>query len=245
MSFQKHCPVKILLFIFLLAGFAASHAESHVTKYFLVLLKRPPNAPQLSHDDGDKLQQEHMANIRKLYADHKLVIAGPFADETFLRGIFVLAANSQKKAEEWANSDPAIKSGRLSAEIYGPWLVDPNQIHHPLADAQGMEQYTFILLNRGEKWDAASSNSDVMKQHAAFIQNMIAQGNIAIAGALASNASNDQSDPREVIIFRIADDQAADMIQDDPAVKAGVYKVEIHPWITGAGVLAPGQPMQK
>lgn len=242
MALKRNLPWELLLIGFLLIGFAASSAESHDTKYFLVLLKRPPNAPQLNKADGDKLQQEHMANIRKLYADHKLVIAGPFMDDSYLRGIFVLAANSQKKAEEWANSDPAVKAGRLSAEIYGPWMVDSNQIHHPPADQQGMEQYTFILLNRGDKWDAASSSSDVMKQHAAYIQNMTTQGNIAIAGALASN---DQSDPREVVIFRIPNDQAADMIQDDPAVKADIYKVDIHPWITGKGVLAPGQPMQQ
>ncbi len=241
MALQKYLSRKLWFVGFLLAAFAISSAESHDTKYFLVLLKRPPNAPQLSHDDGDKIQQEHMANIRKLYADHKLVIAGPFIDESFLRGIFVLAANSEKKAEEWANNDPAVKSGRLSAEVYGPWMIDPNQIQHPTGNSQAMEQYTFILLDRGDQWNAAS-NPDIMKQHATFIRNMTAQGNIAIAGMLASN---DQSDPREVLIFRTSNDEAADMIQDDPAVKADIYKVEIHPWITGKGVLAPGQPMQQ
>lgn len=239
---QKRLLLTLSLISFVLIAFAASLAESHDTKYFLVLLKRPPNAPQLSHEDGDKIQQQHMANIQKLYADNKLVIAGPFMDDSFLRGIFVLAANSQKKAEEWANSDPAVKSGHLSIEVYGPWMIDPAQIHHPTDNSQAMEQYTFILLNRGEKWDASSSSSEAMKQHTAFIQNMITQGNIAIAGPLASN---DQGDPCEVIIFRIANDAAADMIQDDPAVKADIYKVEIHPWITGKGVLAPGQPVQQ
>lgn len=32
--------------------------------------------------------------------------------------------------------------------------------------------------------------------------------------------------------------------QEDPTVKAGLLKIEIHPWITGKGVLEPGQPMQ-
>ena len=242
MASQKRLILKLSLISFVLIAFAASFAESRDTKYFLVLLKRPRNAPQLSHEDGDKIQQQHMANIKKLYADKKLVIAGPFMDDSFLRGIFVLAADSEKKAEEWANGDPAVKSGRLSAEVYGPWMIDPVQIHHPTDNSQAMEQYTFILLNRGEKWDASSSSSDVMKQHTAFIQNMIMQGNIAIAGPLASN---DQGDPREVVIFRIANDNAADMIQDDPAVKAGIYKIDIHPWITGKGVLAPGQPVQQ
>jgi hypothetical protein len=33
-------------------------------------------------------------------------------------------------------------------------------------------------------------------------------------------------------------------LKDDPSVKAGLMKPEIHPWITGKGVLASGQPMQ-
>lgn len=32
-------------------------------------------------------------------------------------------------------------------------------------------------------------------------------------------------------------------VQQDPAVKAGVFRLDLHPWTSGKGVLAHGVPM--
>jgi uncharacterized protein YciI len=220
---------------------AQNQPNANPSQYFFVLLNRPANAPRLSKEAGEELQEEHMANIRKMMAEHKLVIAGPFMDDTILRGIFVFQGESAAQVLEWANSDPAIKAGRLSAEVHGPWLIEPSAVHDP-AEPPGFEQYTVVLMKRGDNWNPnAPEFMDAMKQHHAFVKRMTDQGNMAIAGPFPFS---DQGELRGVAIFRVGAEQTAKLTQDDPIVKAGLLKAEIHPWGTGKGVLASGQPMQ-
>jgi len=237
------CRIVLPSLLVSLAGFAVAQTQSepNAPKYFFVLLKRPSNAPQLTKEAGEKLREEHMANIRRLHAEHKLLVAGPFMDDTSLRGIFVLKADSLEQAQDWARSDPAIKAGRLAADVHGPWVIDPSAIQEP-ATTQGMEQYTLVLMKSGEKWNPSAPRfMDVMKQHPAFVKEMTEKGKIAIAGHFPFS---DPGELRGVTIFRVGAEETAKLVEDDPTVKAGLLKTEIHPWITGKGVLAPGQPMQ-
>ncbi len=235
----------LLLGLLALAHAALAQAQADPSakpaQYFFVLLNRPANAPQLSKEAGEKLQDEHMANIRKLYGEHKLVIAGPFEEDTALRGIFVFQADSAAQVQGWANSDPAIKAGRLAADVHGPWLIDANAIHPP-STPEGMEQYTLVLMKRGDKWNPdAPEIAEKLKQHRAFVEQMTAQGQIAIAGVFPPSVPGEL---RAVEIFRVGPEQTATLLKDDPAIKAGLVKPEIHPWITGKGVLASGRPVQ-
>jgi uncharacterized protein YciI len=231
----------LLLFNLLVFAQAQTQPSAKTAQYFFVLLNRPPNAPQLSKEAGEQLQAEHMANIRKMAAEQKLVIAGPFMEDTPLRGILVFQADSAAQVEDWANSDPAVKAGRLAPEIHGPWHIDASAVHPP-STPEGMEQYSLVLMNRGEKWksDAPAFNI-VVKEFPVFAKEMTSQGYLAIAGLLPFN---DPRDLRAVAIFRVGQEQTATLLTEDPDVKAGFLKPEIHPWVTGKGVLAPGQPMQ-
>jgi uncharacterized protein YciI len=238
---MKRAGVLLLLWVLALAWATAAQVPAAARAYFIVLLNRPDNAPQLSKEAGEKLQQEHLANIRRLYDDQKLVIAGPFLDETPLRGIFVLHAESLAQASEWASSDPAVRAGRLSAEVHGPWLVDPGAIH-PADKSGAMEQYTLVLMKSAGHWKPeAPGFMDSMKQHPAFVHDLVVKGKIAIAGPLPFS---DPGDLRDVTIFRAGTDETAVLVQQDPTVKGGLFRPELHPWISGKGVLASGQPFK-
>jgi protein TonB len=220
---------------------AQTQTGDNTSQFFLILLKRPANAPELSKEAGAKLQEEHMANIRKMAAEHKLLVAGPFMDDTTLRGIFVLQAESAAQAQAWADSDPAVQAGRLAAELHGPWMIDPGGLHAP-ADPPGMEKYTLALMERGEHWNPdAPEFMEIVKRHHAFLQELTEQGKIALAGPFPLS---DPGELRGVVIFRVDEAQAAKLTQEDPVVEAGVLKCELHPWATGKGVLASGQAME-
>jgi uncharacterized protein YciI len=97
-------------------------------------------------------------------------------------------------------------------------------------------------MKRADKWNPdAPLFTDVLKQHRAFVEQLTAQGQVAVAGPFPPS---EQGDLRAVAIFRIGTEQTSALLKDDPAGKAGLLKPEIHPWATGKGVLAPGQPMQ-
>lgn len=235
----------VLLVLVALIGSTVAQAQTQTDakapQYFLILLKRPMNVPQLSKEVGEKLQEEHLANIRKMAAEHKLLVAGPFMDDTTLRGIFVLQAESAAQAQGWADSDPAVKAGRLAAEVHGPWQINPSDINAP-AEPPGMEQYSLVLMKRGEHWNPeAPEFMEVIKRHHAFMRQMSEAGNIALAGPFPLS---EVGELRGVVVYRVGQAETAKLAEEDPVVKAGILKPELHPWATGKGVLASGQPLQ-
>lgn len=89
--------------------------------YFMVFLMKGQNRSQDSLE-VEKIQEGHMANIRRLAEEGKLIVAGPFLDDGNLRGIFIFDVPTMEDAKALCETDPAIKSGRLSYEIH-PWMT--------------------------------------------------------------------------------------------------------------------------
>jgi len=93
-----------------------------MTTYYVAFLYRGPRWTPQETAETKKIQEEHMANIRRMAASGKLVLAGPFTDDGELRGIFVFQGVSREEAEQMAANDPAVKAGRLRIELH-PWYA--------------------------------------------------------------------------------------------------------------------------
>jgi uncharacterized protein YciI len=92
------------------------------TTYYFTFLRRGPKWTAEKTPETEKLQAAHMANINALAKTGKLVIAGPFENAGDYAGVFVFKVSSLDEARALAESDPAIKAGRLIADVH-PWLV--------------------------------------------------------------------------------------------------------------------------
>ncbi len=98
------------------------HGEAVIPDRFdeqtIVFLVRPANAPELSEEELDRLQVEHLTYLRNLQRRGVLLANGPLAEQTDdrLRGISIYGL-PLAEALEIANADPMVRAGRL--EIHG------------------------------------------------------------------------------------------------------------------------------
>jgi len=105
-------------------------------RYVMAFLKMGPNQDQDSASAA-QLQRAHLDNIKRLADEKKLIVAGPFLDDSDIRGIFIFNVETIEEAEALTKTDPAIKAGRLVMELH-PWygsasLMECVKIHKKVA----------------------------------------------------------------------------------------------------------------
>jgi len=93
-----------------------------MTTYYMGFLKKGPLWTSEATPEVIAIHEGHMANIRRMAALGKLIVAGPFLDDGDLRGVLVFCTASQEEAEALVAEDPAIMAERFTVEIH-PWLM--------------------------------------------------------------------------------------------------------------------------
>ena len=91
-----------------------------------------------------------------------------------------------------------------------------------------MTQYFVGVIYRGEKW-APQVTEEVMelqKAHLANIGRLAEEGKMVLAGPFG-----DGGEMRGLFFFDVKTmEEAQELVNTDPAVKAGRLRVELHPW---------------
>jgi uncharacterized protein YciI len=91
-----------------------------------------------------------------------------------------------------------------------------------------MEMLFLGLLKRGSSWtpEVTPEILELQEAHLANIERMRESGKLLVAGPFG-----DDGELRGVYIFRVDTlEQALELTDTDPAVKAGRLAFEIHPW---------------
>ena len=117
---------------FVLLG--AAPAPPNMERYSLVILKRPASGGA-KVADPEGLQRQHLGHLQAMARAGKLVVAGPFDDQTDprMRGLCIYRT-SLDEARQLANEDPAVKAGRLEVEVLS-WWVEKGAITFPTGQA--------------------------------------------------------------------------------------------------------------
>jgi uncharacterized protein len=87
-------------------------------RYVFGLYRRPPNLPTITEAEVNQIQEGHLAHLRRLAEAKELIIAGPFEEDTNLRGVVIFSTSSLDRARELMETDPATIHGRLVLDLY-------------------------------------------------------------------------------------------------------------------------------
>ena len=104
--------------------------------YTLVLLRRPPDAPQMSDAELDELQARHLAYRAGLRQEGLLVVNGPLGEQSdaSMRGLSIYACDADE-ARRLSDGDPSVQAGRLAYDVM-EWWVAAGTLAFPEADRQ-------------------------------------------------------------------------------------------------------------
>src|SRR5882672_10405947 len=95
--------------------------EEKIEQYWFIILK---TGPKQDYDSSAKakLFEGHMANIKRLYNEGILKVAGPFGkNDLKWRGIFIFDCKTKEDAEKNVSTDPAVAAGLFAIDIV-PWF---------------------------------------------------------------------------------------------------------------------------
>lgn len=237
MGYYLRSSTMILLALILLLvsapPVAAQQDPAHkLVEFQMAILKHGSKWTGAENADTKRLRQEHLNYVTSLFDSGKVVLAGPFTDNSEIAGIFIFRAKSSEEAKGWVDADPTVSSGFLIAEMHPWWSED---IFGKAAKPVKLVPMYFAFLTRGEKWtpEKTPATEEIQKGHMANINRLAQMKKLIAAGPFG-----DDGQLRGIFVFRVGSlDEAKALTATDPAVQAGRLAMDIHPWMVPDGIL--------
>jgi uncharacterized protein len=109
------------------------------------------------------------------------------------------------------------------------------------ADQYGMKQYVMAFLKKGTKTVDSSERNQLIQGHLKNIGRLAKEGKLLLAGPFL-----DKGDLAGIFIFNVTTiEEARNLVATDPAVKAGLFDMELHPWYGSAALMEVGNLHRK
>jgi uncharacterized protein YciI len=218
--------------------------------YTISLLNLRDDAPHLDEEAAAALQDAHMAYNAGLHDAGDLLAAGPLPDARF-RGLSVWAVEPER-VEPLRAQDPAVRAGRLSAEVLR-WMVPggtiafsrtrlPRSVAEVVDGDVSLDHFTITLM--AAMPDAPSldeeSRATLQDAHLARSADLHDAGHLLTAGPLRHDVL------RSLGIWRLEPDQVEAHVAADPLVRAGRLGATVLPWMVPAGAISfPAGPLPR
>jgi uncharacterized protein YciI len=245
---MKQFPIFLITILLVLTDLFTGNTQNdykppwEMTSYTFGFLVRGDKANDFSKDELKEIQAGHLKNITKMADLGKLVAAGPFGDDTDLRGIFIFSNISFEEATILCASDPAIENGRLKLKLfkwYGPKGIGDKYFEKIKIDSTfqaKMVKYQFGILKKGSNWsdEITEESTQLQFDHLNHITKMAESGKLIAAGPFSAYADDEF---RGILIFNADAKMAEEMAKADPAIQTGKLILECHPWFVAEDVM--------
>jgi len=207
--------------------------ESKLMQFQLALMKRGPKwSPEPSRERA-AMRQRHLAHLRSMLEANKLMIAGAIRDDNELIEVHIFRTKSAEEATAWLNQDPAVSAGYLVPELHPWWSEDVMKKTTALPNQLTTAYLAF--LTRGEKWtpEKTPATEAIQKAHMDNMQKLADMKKLVVAGPFG-----DDGRLRGIFVFKVESiDEARSLAATDPAVQAGRFAIQVHPWLVPEGIL--------
>ena len=220
--------LSVLLFV--LGG--NTNAQETMVQFHMAIMKRGPHWTANPDKDALAMQQKHVEYVQSLLDSGKAVIAGPIKDDSDVLGVYIFRAGSADEAKGLAMADPEVIGGQLVPEMHPWWAEDVMQ--KPAAPLT-LKMVYLAFLRKGAKWTAESTPATeaLQKAHMDNIHRLADLKKLVVAGPFG-----DDGELRGIFVFRVDSiEEARSLTASDPAVKAGRFVLDVHPWLVPDGVL--------